>query len=98
MMRMRCVMMKTAPSPVSAMKGTQGMEQCAPVWHRYYDVLFYDSTVVGIDVDECETGHSCHQNADCINNPGSFSCQCHNMFQGDGFNCTSESIDIQHRL
>ncbi|KAF7241491.1 Fibrillin-1 [Varanus komodoensis] len=28
------------------------------------------------DIDECQNGHVCQQNADCINTPGSYRCDC----------------------
>ena len=42
-----------------------------------------------IDVDECtliENG-GCHPEARCINNVGSFQCQCKPGYDGDGKNC-----------
>lgn len=29
-----------------------------------------------LDIDECQNGPVCQQNADCLNNPGSFRCEC----------------------
>ena len=44
---------------------------------------------VPTDIDECEQDiHDCHTNAVCINNVGSFTCQCSDGFQGNGRNCT----------
>ena len=44
-----------------------------------------------IDVDECvneeENKHTCSYHADCINTPGSYKCQCHEGFTGDGKTC-----------
>ncbi|XP_053675074.1 multiple epidermal growth factor-like domains protein 8 [Anopheles nili] len=37
------------------------------------------------DVDECELGlHDCHEQADCSNTHGSYSCKCRKGFVGDG--------------
>lgn len=42
------------------------------------------------DIDECSTGlSSCNLLlATCFNVPGSFICQCHEGFSGDGLVCT----------
>ena len=41
-----------------------------------------------IDVDECSTvTHTCHEDALCRNEIGSFSCFCSLGFIGDGFTC-----------
>jgi len=40
------------------------------------------------DVDECAVNNGgCHQHADCINTPGSFSCACVEGYVGDGLDC-----------
>lgn len=40
------------------------------------------------DVDECMNYPPiCNNNADCINRPGTYQCQCKRGFSGDGFNC-----------
>ena len=51
--------------------------------YYYRVILFY------IDIDECETkSNNCHPNAKCINNEGSFTCQCKPNYDGDGItNC-----------
>ena len=41
------------------------------------------------DINECTTNtHNCHNNANCTNTNGSFTCECWNGFTGDGENCT----------
>lgn len=42
-----------------------------------------------LDIDECRTGSVCNGNAQCINEPGSYRCQCLDGFSGDGFYCQS---------
>ena len=38
-----------------------------------------------VDVNECEEGdNSCHQNANCENNDGSYACKCKPGYEGDG--------------
>ncbi len=39
-----------------------------------------------LDIDEC-LNNSCHHNASCSDNEGSFDCQCNVGFSGDGVNC-----------
>ena len=47
---------------------------------------FYFSCLV--DTDECEL-EQCPENANCVNTPGSFSCNCNPGFVADGANsCT----------
>ena len=40
---------------------------------------------LAIDIDECEEDR-CHARAICVNNPGSFVCNCNPGFIGDGVN------------
>ncbi len=40
-----------------------------------------------VDVNECETGSSCHDNAACTNTEGGFDCSCLPGYQGDGRTC-----------
>ena len=40
------------------------------------------------DINECADGSSiCDQNAQCTNNPGSYSCHCNKGYHGDGRSC-----------
>ena len=46
------------------------------------------------DINECENDdlNNCHENAQCINMEGSFTCSCSTGYTGDGINCTSKLI------
>ena len=47
--------------------------------------------ITDLDIDECTNGvHDCHQDADCENTAGSFTCSCEDGFAGDGRQCTGE--------
>ena len=48
------------------------------------------------DIDECSTGNTtCHPNAECINNPGNYTCICPDGFVGDGLlNCIGTTMTI----
>ncbi|CAK8696725.1 unnamed protein product [Clavelina lepadiformis] len=48
------------------------------------DGLWSPRIIVCLDIDECTRVNSCHQDANCRNNVGSYSCQCRQGFQGDG--------------
>ena len=40
------------------------------------------------DIDECALNlDSCHAQATCSNNQGSYSCACNTGWSGNGFNC-----------
>ena len=40
------------------------------------------------DIDECEAGtDGCHDNADCTNTDGSYTCSCSPGYSGDGTSC-----------
>ena len=39
------------------------------------------------DIDECNLEHDCSEDADCQNTDGSYECQCHEGFIGDGLVC-----------
>ena len=55
------------------------------------DVLQYDMFALSLhnflpDINECLT-KPCHVNANCSNSEGSYTCQCHLGFAGDGKTC-----------
>lgn len=53
-------------------------QPCAPGFRRLYDKC--------VDIDECTTNrNSCDSNQICINEPGSFRCNCKIGFVLDGF-------------
>ena len=52
-------------------------------WQFFY---VYDFT----DVDECKGNHSCHVDATCMNTNGSYNCDCHPGYTGNGQNCKGE--------
>jgi len=38
-----------------------------------------------IDLNECDASHDCNLNANCINNIGNYTCECHSGFTGNGY-------------
>lgn len=45
------------------------------------------------DVNECISGlHNCNVNARCGNVVGSYFCQCHQGYSGDGHSCSGQSL------
>ena len=47
------------------------------------------------DVDECILSgfHKCHDDANCVNNDGSYDCECKTGFHGDGYiNCFYDEL------
>ena len=52
------------------------------------------------DVDECESDafNNCHENAQCTNTEGSFTCSCNPGYTGDGVNCTSKLVIVEKRM
>ena len=45
--------------------------------------------MIRIDINECTDGSAkCSSKADCLNNPGSYSCHCKSGYKGDGKTCT----------
>ena len=48
------------------------------------------------DVNECNSDdlNNCHENANCTNTEGSFTCSCKPGYTGDGVTCTSKLVMI----
>ena len=49
---------------------------------------------VCLDIDECLTS-PCHEDAHCNNTFRSFECDCNEGFEGDGFHCESELVELK---
>ena len=47
----------------------------------------YEEYLSFLDVDECDEGHRCDENANCTNTEGSYQCDCIYGYQGDGYTC-----------
>ena len=62
----------------------------SPSWKLYFNPWLTHCVCVCVclEVDVCATFFPCHVNADCINNEGSFICQCRPGYTGDGRYCT----------
>ena len=54
------------------------------------------------DINEClEGSHNCHKDANCVNNVGSFTCDCKDGFNGNGTYCYGKStpnVDVCSRI
>ena len=47
------------------------------------------------DVDECANGtNNCHENAECSNTQGSFTCECKTGYGGNGTHCEGNSLSL----
>ena len=58
-----------------------------------------DEEAACVDVNECNTAADrCDENAICYNEAGGYKCNCKAGYQGDGFNCQSESSTIRYSL
>lgn len=56
-----------------------------------YIVCFFNLYFRHIDIDECTTGaNSCGKNSNCVNDIGSYYCDCKKGFLGDGEICEGE--------
>ena len=54
-----------------------------------------DNSINCIDIDECLLANECHENAECLNSGGSYSCNCRDTFSGDGKECFCEKGFVQ---
>ena len=47
------------------------------------------------DINECGGAeHNCSEHAMCINNNGSYTCDCKEGFTGDGFSCDGRQLEL----
>lgn len=47
------------------------------------------------DIDECsKNGSPCDENADCLNNDGSYTCTCKDGFTGNGTVCVGKLLFV----
>lgn len=54
--------------------------------------IYYDNSIVCIDIDECSLAtHNCDNNADCYNHDGGFQCRCRDGYEGNGISCNRVS-------
>ena len=52
----------------------------------------WSNLVCVLDLNECEENLStCGANAECVNLPGSYRCECRDGFTGDGTTCTGDN-------
>lgn len=52
-----------------------------------------------VDIDECDQGqHDCDTNANCINKPGTYDCDCKIGFTGNGTHCLGKLCPEQCHL
>ena len=50
-------------------------------------IAMYLSSLLSVDIDECEEGNDCDPNALCTNTEGSYVCRCIRGYIGNGRNC-----------
>ena len=66
------------------------------VWSNQQYYLAHLSPHLLSEVDECSLNmefyglDACHADANCIDTADSYTCQCKDGFEGDGFNCVGE--------
>ena len=98
----RSVPMLLVALPAAVGQGTCWMEMdlTALVWcHASKMILFDDFQILHVlylivDINECGSDdlNNCHENAQCTNTEGSFTCSCNPGYTGDGVNCTSKIL------
>ena len=55
-------------------------------WWKFSKTISGDVEFKCQDVDECQQASTkCHHFADCINNDGSYQCECKDGYKGDGY-------------
>ena len=53
-------------------------------WYSTFSITYLDLHECNLNTD------GCHDNASCINNEGSYTCNCLNGYTGNGFNCSGK--------
>ena len=60
---------------------------------KHISFLLLNVSILSLDIDECLANtHECAAKADCKNTEGSFTCTCHDGYQGDGKTCRGPEI------
>ena len=78
----------TEASPACAIQAIQEMEQLAQVSAIHAELQGSNQCA---DIDECTDGtDNCHDDAQCTNTDGSFTCMCNSGYTGDGTTCTGK--------
>ena len=78
----------TEASPACAIQAIQEMEQLAQVSAIHAELQGSNQCA---DIDECTDGtDNCHDDAQCTNTDGSFTCMCNSGYMGDGTTCTGK--------
>ena len=49
-----------------------------------------------LDIDEC-LSTPCDPNASCLDNQGSYDCQCNSGYSGNGFTCAGKQVYIEDK-
>ena len=60
-----------------------------------YRLAFKNFLFPSLDI-KCGFIDSCHDNATCSDENGSYTCVCKRGFTGDGFNCTGEPLKFDY--
>ena len=55
--------------------------------HEILLYLYFYICILITDIDECAGDNNCSPNADCVNVPGAYQCQCREGYEGDGLTC-----------
>ena len=69
---------------------TKGMDSYVKVrGFKITPKFFRGDNYMCADINECanQTSSGCHENADCIDAAGNYTCSCRNGYQGNGFIC-----------
>ena len=75
----------------SLFKIIKGISRLSPSILKWQTFIIKCKYIYGFsDIDECKGNHSCHVNATCTNTNGSYLCECHPGFNGNGQSCTGE--------